>query len=470
MLATSSSSGTGAAGWLNMTKAPSPPGIGGGMMAYSSRHDRFVLFGGSDGDPTNSTWVLDPATGNWTELQPAVAPPVRVDAGLAYDSAADAFILFGGWNETESGAYVRYSDTWVFFLANDTWLPRHPAISPSPRSDAAIAYDPADDATVLFGGFNGTAYLGDEWAYTFQNDSWWPRPSSVMPVPRADGRMTYDPVTHAFYLYGGNNYSGPNFTYYHLGDTWTYSWSLNRWTELYPSTNPGPRDYAVLAADTISGVLLLSGGFGASVVLGDTWAFNTSRGEWAPLVTASSPSPRMAAVGGYDPVEDVFVVFSGGDKVSVKDDTWFLRYPPPLVAYAGASTTEASVGQPVSFIAQVAGGSGFLAQASWSFGDGASANGTSATHAFSSAGMHTVTFTAIDDHGQRTSATIQVIVGLGGPLWADVTGAALAGVAGALALVLLRRRRNVKSVRPLEPSESSGEGTLPPGESPPRAR
>ncbi len=457
------------AGWVNMTASLSPPGVGGGMMAYSSRADRFVLFGGSDGDPTNSTWVLDPSTGAWTLLHPTASPPVRVDGGLVYDSAANAFLLFGGWNETESGAYVRYGDTWAFFLANDTWVARHPVRSPSPRSDAAIAYDAADDVTTLFGGFNGTSYLGDEWAYTFGNDSWWPRPSARMPVARADGRMTYDPVTNALYMYGGNNYSGPNFTYYHLGDTWTYAWAQNRWTQLFPSANPGPRDYAVFAADTRSGVLVLSGGFGASVVLGDTWAFNTSRSEWGPVTSLSSPSPRMAAVGGYDPVEDVFVVFSGGDKVSVKNDTWFLWYPPPLVAQAGASTTETSMGQSVNFVAQVTGGSGFLTGAAWAFGDGTTGNGTSAAHSFAAAGMYAVTFTAVDDHGQRATSTIMVSVGLAGPLWADLAGTVIAVGAAATALVVLRRRRKPSPPGDRKTSDS-GDGSVPrSGEAPPRS-
>ncbi len=429
-------------GWVNVTPSLSPPAVGGGIMAFSSRADEFVLFGGSDGDPTNSTWVLDLHGTMWTQLHPAVSPPARVDGMLAYDAVADAFVLFGGWYESPAGAYLRWDDTWAFYLSNDTWVPRHPAVSPSPRSDAGFAYDPRADAAFLVGGFSGTAYLGDEWAYSFSNDTWWPRSAAVTPSPRADGRMVYDPGTDAFYLYGGNDYSGPNFTYHHLGDTWRYSWTPQAWTQLFPAVTPGALDYAVLAADTHSGVLLMMGGYGDSVVLGNTWVFNTTTIQWAPLTTLASPSPRMAAVGGYDPVADQFLVFSGGDKVSAKDDTWILTYPPVLLASAVASTSDAVTGSLVEFSGRMIGGTGFLRAANWSFGDGSTARGTNVSHAFGTPGVYTVTFAVTDARGLSAAAQVQVRVGLLGPYGGElvIAGTAALLVVG-VAVVLWRRRR-----------------------------
>lgn len=428
-------------GWSNVTPPVSPPAVGGGMMAFNTLADKFVLFGGSTGEATNSTWVLDLHGTGWTLAHPARSPPARADGMFVYDSAADVFLLFGGWYQTPTGAYLRWGDTWAFYLGNDTWIALRPAASPSARSDSAVAYDYAEDVTLLVGGFSGTAYLGDEWAYTFANDSWWPRPSAVMPSPRADGRMTYDPDTDAFYLYGGNDYSGPNFTYHHLGDTWRYSWS-QRWTQLFPAGTPGALDYAVLAADTASGVLLMNGGYGASVVLGDTWAFNTTRAEWGEVITPTSPSPRMAAVGGYDPFANRFVVFSGGDAVSGKDDTWLLNYPPTLEVSADASTTQAPAGAVIDFSGRMIGGTGFLSLATWSFGDGAVANGTHASHAYASPGVYTVVFRVTDDSGLTSATTLQINVGPTGAFWLGVAavGATMALASTAMVLFLKRRK------------------------------
>jgi PKD domain/Galactose oxidase, central domain len=427
------------------------------MMAYSPDADRFVLFGGSDGEPTNSTWVLEPSSAIWTQLHPNVAPPVRVDGMFVYDSRAHVFVLFGGWFETIDGAYVRRGDTWAFDLGTDSWTPLHPTASPSPRSDSAIAYDPVADATLLFGGFNGTTYLGDAWAFTLANESWWPHNSSLMPSPRADGRMTYAAEANAFFLYGGNDYSGPGFTYHHLGDTWRYRWADRQWTELFPSLTPGALDYAVLAADTVSGVLLMSGGYGASVVLGDTWAFNVSRGDWRLVSVPTGPSPRMAGVGGYDPVDDVFVVFSGADTVSAKDDTWVLRFPPTLVAIASASLSEPAIGESVDFAANVTGGTGFVTRAAWAFGDGVTANGTRVSHAFSAPGTYSVRFTVVDDRGQTSSSSVQITVGSAVLLWFGLAGAGVALAIGLTALGIIRRRlRAGRRKRVPDPVEAGG--------------
>ena len=410
-------------GWENVTPAVSPPAVGGGMMAYSPNLDEFVLFGGSTGVATNTTWVLRLNGGGWTQLHPAVSPPVRADGMFVYDQSAAAFLLFGGWFQTPTGAYLRRGDTWAFYAQNDTWLPLHPARSPSPRSDSAVACDPADDVTLLVGGFNGTAYLGDEWSFTFANESWWPLSSRSEPSRRADGRMAYDAGTNAFYLYGGNDYSGPHCTCPPLGASWTYAWRTHTWTQLFPTVTPGALDYAVLAADAKSGVILMSGGYGASTVLGDTWAFNTTQLEWAQVTASVSPPPRRAAVGGYESVDNRFVVFSGGDGPLGRDDTWSLAYPPDLQVSVAASATAVSPGAKVHFTADVIGGTGFVASTSWSFGDGSTANGTNASHVFRSPGVYTVRFRATDDNGPGSSASLQIVVRTPGPPWAALAAA-----------------------------------------------
>lgn len=431
-------------------------------MAFSSAADQFVLFGGSTGDATNTTWTLGLGGAGWTQLHPAGSPPVRADGMMVYDSVADAFVVFGGWQEMPDGSYVRLGDTWAFYLGNDTWVPRHPAVSPSPRSDAGIAYDARDDVILMFGGFNGTAYLSDEWAYTFANDRWSPLAVTPKPSARADGRMTFDSQTNLFYLYGGNDYSGPNFTYHHLGDTWTFSWTTRQWTQLFPSSTPGALDYAVFAADPKSGVLLMNGGYGESVVLGDTWVFNTTRAEWAHVNTPTSPPPRMAGVGGYDPVSDRFVVFSGGDGAIARDDTWALAYPPTLSVSLTASATQVSPGTPVSFAATVMGGTGFESATSWTFGDGSVGTGTNASHAFTSPGTYPVVFEVTDADGHTAQATIQVVVMAAGLPWPALAGAAGVGVIVLVAAIGLwvrnTRRRQTHRGREDERRHETGPG------------
>ncbi len=324
-------------GWTEVSPPTSPPAMAGALMAYSSQANRFVLFGGWTGPSAlNTTWSYDPGNRTWTQLRPAASPESRGDGMFVYDSRADLFVLFGGWHEEPNGTYQRLNDTWVFSLPADTWTERHPGRSPAPRSDAEVAYDAADDALLVVGGFDGATYLGDVWAYHPTADAWAPRPSAVEPSPRADGRMVYVPSQGRFLLFGGNDYSGPNLTFHHLADTWAYNWSANLWTVLPEAIRPGARDYPILALDPSAGEVLLTSGFGNGTSLNDLWGFNLTDSAWANLTPAVSPPARFAAAGAFDIMDNRLVVFGGANDTGLRADTWEYAWGPT----AGASVAQ----------------------------------------------------------------------------------------------------------------------------------
>lgn len=431
-------------GWSDGTQAVHPPGVAGSMMAYDSRNNVFVLFGGSDGEALNQTWILDPHTRMWSEVHPELNPPARADAMFVYDSAAEALVLFGGWYETHDGAYHRLGDTWAFYVASNTWVQRHPQASPPPRSDAAVAYDETEGATLVFGGFDGVHYLGDQWYYVFANDTWAPRPSPRLPSPRADGRMVYDAGRRAFFLFSGNDYSDANFNFHHPADMWRYRWDQDLWSQVYPDVMPMPRDYPILATNSASGELLLVGGYGNRTILGDTWTFNTTQLVWRNVSTPDGPSPRMAAVGGYDTLDDTLVVYGGGDKLEVKTDTWFFRYPPPLTGNIFVSSPSPITGQSVAFRAEMVGGSGEISRVSWDFGDGQTSHNVSTAHSYGTPGIYRIQFTGRDSRGAEISWTMDLDIGLFVPLWMDIS-LLIVGIASASILILLWIRHRRKS-------------------------
>ena len=323
-------------GWTDVSNAVRPPAMAGAMMEYSPRDQRFVLFGGWDGSRgLDGTWVFDPANRTWTELHPAVSPIERGDEMLVYDDQADVFVLFGGWHEFSNQTYARLSDTWTFSLATMNWTERHPTVSPSPRSDPQVAYDSVVDVTLLIGGFDGTSYLGDVWSYSLANDSWTARPSSLQPSPRADGRLVYVRGQNRFILFGGNDYNGPNFTYHHLADTWSYSWNSNAWTPLHGSVAPSARDYPVFAVATDDGYALLTSGYGDRVPLNDVWGFRLADNVWVNLTPLQSPPHRYAASGGFDSVNHIFVLFGGVGIGGLLADTWYFVYEPSSASPTG---------------------------------------------------------------------------------------------------------------------------------------
>lgn len=86
-------------------------------MAYDPTRERVVLYGGEDGsDYLGDTWEWDGAT--WTEIdtsgQDGAPPPLRWPA-LAFDPATETILLFGGSLESEE--YTRDTYSWD----GETW-------------------------------------------------------------------------------------------------------------------------------------------------------------------------------------------------------------------------------------------------------------------------------------------------------------------------------------------------------------
>src|SRR3989442_8385889 len=83
-------------------------------------------------------------------MAPLVGPPVRDFHAMAYDSRSDRVILFGGW-----GGYGNprpLGDTWAYDFSTNTWTQMFPAVGPPARMYFAMTYDNQSDRVILFGG------------------------------------------------------------------------------------------------------------------------------------------------------------------------------------------------------------------------------------------------------------------------------------------------------------------------------
>lgn len=324
--------------WTERSGNLAPPAAAGTLLAYDSVADRLVFFGGWNGSTLNETWEYDPTASAWTELHPAVSPVSRADATFVFDSSANEFVLFGGWTQYANGTVHRLDDTWTFSLGTDQWTELHPTGAPSPRSDSAAAYDSAGGVVYLYGGFSGTAYLGDSWTFDPTTVTW----SSIAPIGptpgiRSDGRMVYDPTADEFILFGGNDFNGPNLTFHHLNDTWVYRLPSNRWSLIATPVAPGPRDYAAEGFDNASGTVLLFSGYGNRTILNDTWAFSPTTNSWSELFPSASPAGRYAGGGTFDTDDDQFLIVGGLGDSGLLNDTWSLA--PAAVPASGTGVS-----------------------------------------------------------------------------------------------------------------------------------
>ncbi len=164
-----------------------------------------------------ATAPLAQSTPQWLSHEPSP----RADAAMAFDAARGRTVLFAGLERTGDAL----ADTWEW--DGHGWQPMRTGSSPSARRGAAMAYDSTRDCMVLFGGL-GTGRLDDTWE--LKDGNWYQRTPAHRPAPRYDARLAYDPIRQVTVLFGGNDGAS-------LADE-TWEWDGQDWTRRTPATSP----------------------------------------------------------------------------------------------------------------------------------------------------------------------------------------------------------------------------------------
>ncbi len=306
-------------------------------VAYDAAADRVLLFGGLEGRTfEGDTWAYDPATALWTNVTGIGAPSPRVDARMVYDPAAQRVILFGGawWTWDPSGGIYWGgvgADTWTFDGATRSWSKLQPALSPPGRSSASMSYDSRAQRILLFGGYNGSVFFNDTWAFDYANDTWVNLTGALGPSGRLGAAITYDAAVDRTVLFGGYNGS----TY--LGDTWWFDYAGRSWVRQSPSTSPSPRYLSGFAYDPMVGWDVLFGGFSTNA---ETWSYQPASNAWIRLFPSSSPPGCSGASLVYmaSASQPLLVDMRDGQPTQ----TW--RYGPPLSAPSAPLSVRATQG------------------------------------------------------------------------------------------------------------------------------
>ena len=184
-------------------------------VAFSDADKAFVFFGGkATGTPDKSVWRLYVVTKTWTQLPvPATGSPPQMREmlnSLVYDQQNNVFILFGGicMNDSSCVDATPQGKTWAYTLATNTWVNMNPAGAPSARAQHVMTYDAANGVVVLFGGATQTGVTGDTWTYHYPSNTWTQYPPPVAPSPRYLSQITYDPVKNRTVVFSGSAPSG----------------------------------------------------------------------------------------------------------------------------------------------------------------------------------------------------------------------------------------------------------------------
>lgn len=255
------------------------------LLAFDARRERMVRVDGSGFDGILSTWEW--IDGHWTQRRPAHSPEARQDFALAYDPARERIVLFGGrvlynWG-LPGGAR---NDTWEYDGID--WVQRTPLNPPPPQMRAWLGFDYAANKLMLCGGVGNpvtpSAFHYDGTAYT---------PLPFPPTFAWFSALASDPVRQRIVFFDG------------LLTPATYEWNGANWLTMAPPLSPGTRSGARLAYSAARGTVVLHGGGTTALPMfewdGSTWA----------AIPGSPPSPRAEHSACFDPTTNELFVAGG---------------------------------------------------------------------------------------------------------------------------------------------------------------
>lgn len=312
-------------GWANMSSGTHPARRFHDAMAYDSESDRVILFGGVryPDPPLDDTWSYDFNTNAWTNMDPPTLPTARSNHMVAYDAESDRIIVFGGRLPDRTLS----ADTWAYDFNTNTWTHRSPAVHPSPRNDAAMAYDAQSDRVILVGGYTAAGRSDETWAYDFNTNTWTNMNPNLRPPPRFEAAMAYDRESDRAILFGGNvDDSGMPFA----DDTWAYDFNANSWVERNPPKKPSAQGGHAMAYDSGSDRLVLHGRAGSyPVLVAATWLYDFNSDAWVGAAPAASAPLLWSHAIAYDSESDRVVLFGGeflDPPYEPTDETWVYRH------------------------------------------------------------------------------------------------------------------------------------------------
>ncbi|OGS22518.1 MAG: hypothetical protein A2314_08460 [Elusimicrobia bacterium RIFOXYB2_FULL_50_12] len=246
-------------------------------------------------------------------------PDKRFLAAMAYVPANNSAILFGG----SSPSLAPLGDTQQFDVNTRTWSPVTAATRPDNRyGHRMVALD--NTRLLLFGGHDGTTVLNDTWIFDSADNSWHELTTlSTAPCARALFAMERAQGANAVVLFGGNDNTAP------LSDTWVFNINnsdiyQSSWTLCHPATHPSARDKTCMASNS-NGNVYLFGGHNGTNLLNEIWSYNSRDNVWTNQNPSGvAPGVRQDAAMFYDTLNERFVVHSGlGESLVYRDDMWY---------------------------------------------------------------------------------------------------------------------------------------------------
>lgn len=276
-----------------------------GAALKTAAPEELWIYGGYNGAFLGDLAVYTPSTGLWSA--PAVsgtAPGLRERHSLAWDPVDNALVVFGGQNRPVINLvhydtlHVINGTGWVQIPKAGNW--------PAARKDATLVWIPHLSQFLLYGGNNGTMASNrydDLWLLTLDasagTGSWASlAPLGVTPPKQSAGCVVYAPQGHRLILFGGETADSVdnNNVYQYLLDT--NEWQLDAPTGPIPS---GESFQQCAWDDTHKRVLVYGGQANGGNPIGGHAIYDPYNQVWSAPSPSSNPGVRSDGGAVYSP-------------------------------------------------------------------------------------------------------------------------------------------------------------------------
>jgi hypothetical protein len=137
------------------------PAVESPALAFHADLGQMVAFGGhARTGAARDTWMLEGDV--WTRHD-GDGPPALETPHMVYDAARRQLVLVGITTRAYFSKDPEVMETWLF--RSGAWSRASSPVAPSRRLHFGLAYDPARQSTVLFGGQAPGHLLSDTWEF-----------------------------------------------------------------------------------------------------------------------------------------------------------------------------------------------------------------------------------------------------------------------------------------------------------------
>lgn len=316
-----------------------------------------ILHGGErEGmQPPPSMRQLDLTAGSagWSDYRPSGNGPVpRLEGRGLPGSAA---IIDPNERMALTVCDCRNGSTFLLDLANRRWL-RAPNDRSLPMWYPVLAYDPAGDRAILYGGDEqGDALVSSAgWVYDMSPARRGWRRLADAPFRLAYQASAVDDRTGHILAFGGQDDRGAA-----VADLWRLDMNRlgesNAWQQLSPQPGPAPeaRYGASLTFVPGTGRAILIGGWSPEGDFGDVWLLDYEEPDspaWQLLEARAAAGPRSGHSAVWDPTVGRIVVYGGVRGYDFLADAWalYLEAVPPTSSPQTVAPTETATPVPTS--------------------------------------------------------------------------------------------------------------------------